>query len=145
MSKRINLFQVAPDAYKAIRGLEEFMVASGMDRKLYELIKIRASQLNGCAYCLNMHTRDARKAGETEQRINLLNAWRETELYTEKERAALAFTEALTLVASDQVPDGVYDAAAAQFSEKELAALIMGVVAINSWNRTQIATNAPLD
>jgi len=145
MSKRINLFQVAPDAFKAIRGLEAFMTASGMDRGLYELIKIRASQINGCAYCLNMHTRDARKAGETEERIYLLNAWRETDLYTEKERAALAFTEALTRVADHHVPDEVYDAAAAQFSEKELAALIMAVVAINSWNRTQIVTEAPLD
>lgn len=145
MSKRINLFQVAPAAFKAIRGLEEFMAASGMERGLYELIKIRASQLNGCAYCLNMHTRDARKAGETEQRIYMLSAWRETELYTEKERAALAFTEALTLVADNHVPDAVYEEAAAQFPEKELAALIMAVVAINAWNRTQIATGAALD
>lgn len=145
MGNRINILHTAPGAYKAMRGLEDFVRESGLDRHLYELIKIRASQINGCAYCLNMHTRDARKLGETEQRIYLLNAWRETELYTAAERAALALTEALTLVSVAQLPDAVYEEAAAHFSEPELAALIMAVVAINGWNRIQISGQAPLD
>lgn len=145
MQERIKVLSAFPEAVQAMRGLENYVAGSGLDRKLYELIKIRASQINGCAYCLNMHTRDARKLGETEQRIYLLNAWRETELYSEKERAALAFVEALTLVADTHMPDDVYEAAAAQFSENELAALVMAVVAINGWNRIQIASAAPLD
>jgi len=145
MKERIKVLHVSPEAFTAMRGIEAYVRASGLDRKLYELIKIRASQINGCAYCLNMHARDARKLGETEQRIYLLNAWRETELYSDKERAALAFTEALTLVSEAQVPDDVYEAAAAVFTEKELAALVMAVVAINGWNRIQIASGAPLD
>lgn len=141
----MNLFHVLPDGYKAMLGLEKAVLQSGLDRRLYELIKLRASQINGCAYCINMHTRDAMKEGETAQRLFLLDAWRETELYTERERAVLALTEAMTLIAGSHVPDEVYEAAAAQLSEKELAAVMMAVVTINGWNRIAIATRTELD
>jgi AhpD family alkylhydroperoxidase len=140
MEKRINVLQVEPGAYKAMRGLEDYVRASGLDPRLYELVKIRASQINGCAYCLNMHTRDARKLGETEQRLYLLNAWRETESFTPKERAALALTEAVTLVSQTHVPDDVYEEAREHFDEKELAALVMAIVVINGWNRIAITS-----
>ncbi|MDY0173893.1 MAG: carboxymuconolactone decarboxylase family protein [Bacteroidales bacterium] len=145
MKKRIQIAKTAPAAYKAMLDMEKYLEKSGLDKKLYELIKTRASQINGCAYCLNMHTRDALKLGETPQRLFLLDAWRETDLYTEKERAALALTESITLVAENHVQDEVYLKAAALFTEKELAAVIMAVVAINAWNRISIATKTPLD
>ncbi len=145
MSKRINVSQVSPEAYEAMIGLEKYLAASGLDKKLYELIKTRASQINGCAYCINMHTRDAMKMGETAQRLFLLDAWRETDLYTDKERAALALTEAMTLIAGNHISDEVYQEAAAQLTEKELAAVIIAVVAINGWNRIAITTHSPLD
>jgi AhpD family alkylhydroperoxidase len=128
-----------------MKGLERYITHSGLDRKLYELIKTRASQINGCAYCINMHTRDAMKLGETAQRLFLLDAWRETDLYTEKERAVLALTESMTLIAGNQVPDEIYREAAAHLTEKELAAVIMAVVTINGWNRIAITTRSPLD
>lgn len=145
MNKRINVSLVSPEAYEAMIGLENYLAASGLDKKLYELIKTRASQINGCAYCINMHTRDALKMGETAQRLFLLDAWRETDLYTDKERAVLAFTEAMTLIAGNHVSDDVYNEAAAHLTEKELAAVIMAVVAINGWNRIAITTHSPLD
>ncbi|HHV41213.1 MAG TPA: carboxymuconolactone decarboxylase family protein [Bacteroidales bacterium] len=145
MKKRIQIAKTAPAAYKAMLDMEKYLEKSGLDKRLYELIKTRASQINGCAYCLNMHTRDALKLGETPQRLFLLDAWRETDLYTEKERAALALTESITLVAENHVPDKVYLKAAEHFTEKELAAVIMAVVAINAWNRISIATKTPLD
>lgn len=145
MTQRINVSVVAPEAYKAMLAMERYLAHSGLDKKLYELIKLRASQINGCAYCINMHTRDAMNAGETPQRLFLLDAWRETELYSEKERAVLALTEAVTLIAGNQVPDEVYAAAAAQLTGQELAAVIMAIVAINGWNRIAIATRLPLD
>ena len=145
MEKRINVGKIDPSAIQAMLGLEKYLAQSGLDKKLYELIKTRASQINGCAHCLNMHTRDALKIGETAQRLFLLDAWRETELFTEKERAALALTEAMTLIANNQVPDEVYDEAAKHLSEKELVAVIMAVVAINGWNRIAITTREPLD
>jgi len=145
MSKRINVSQVSPEAYEAMIGLEKYLAASGLDKKLYELIKTRASQINGCAYCINMHTRDAMKMGETAQRLFLLDAWRETDLFTDKERAALALTEAMTLIAGNHISDEVYQEAAAQLTEKELAAVIIAVVAINGWNRIAITTHSPLD
>lgn len=145
MENRINVGKIDPDAIQAMLGLEKYLAQSGLDKKLYELIKTRASQINGCAHCLNMHTRDALKIGETAQRLFLLDAWRETELFTEKERAALALTEAMTLIANNQVPDEVYDEAAKHLSEKELVAVIMAVVAINGWNRIAITTREPLD
>lgn len=145
MSARINLSEVSPEAYQAMLGLEKYVAKSGLDRRLYELIKLRASQINGCAYCINMHTRDALKLGETAQRLFLLDAWRETELYSEKERAVLALTESMTLIAGNHVPDEIYQEAAAHLSEQELAAVIMAVVAINGWNRIAITARSPLD
>jgi len=126
-------------------GLEKYLAQSGLDPILYELIKTRASQINGCAFCINMHTRDALKHGETAQRLFLLDAWRETELYTPKERAVLALTEAVTLIAGNHISNEVYNEAAAHLTEKELAAVIMAIVAINGWNRIAITTNLPLD
>ena len=132
-------------AYEAMLGLEKYLSESVLDKKLYELIKTRASQINGCAYCINMHVRDAVKDGETTQRLFLLDAWRETDLYTEKERAVLALTEAMTLITKGHVPDEVYNEAALHLTEKELAAVIMAVVAINGWNRIAITTRYTLD
>ena len=145
MMSRFNLAKADPEAYKAMLGLEKYLAASGLDKRLYELVKTRASQINGCAYCINMHVRDAMKLGETAQRLFLLDAWRETDLFTAKERAVLALTEAMTLIADSPVPDEVYDAAAAQLTAKEMAAVIMAVVAINGWNRIAIASHTPLD
>lgn len=126
-------------------GLERYIAQSGIDKKIYELIKTRASQINGCAYCINMHVRDAMKMGETAQRLFLLDAWRETELYTEKERAVLALTEAVTLITEGHVPDEIYNEPARLLTEEELAAVIMTIVTINGWNRIAIASRSPLD
>ncbi len=145
MEERIDVSKIAPEGYEAMIAMEIYLAKSGLDKKLYELIKTRASQINGCAFCLNMHTRDALKLGETAQRLFLLNAWRETDLFTEKERAVLALTESMTLLTNDHVDDKVYNAAAKVLTEKELAAVIMAVVAINGWNRISIATRKPLD
>lgn len=145
MEERFKLFQNEPKALEAMLGVENYVRNSGLDKKLYELIKIRASQINGCAHCLNMHTRDSRKLGETEQRIYLLNAWRETDLYSAKERAALALTEAMTLISVHQVPDDVFNEVKKQLTEKELAAVMMAVVAINGWNRIAITSHTPID
>ena len=114
------------------------MAASGLERSLYELIKTRASQINGCAYCLDMHTKDARHDGETEQRLYALSAWRETPFYTERERAALAWTEAMTLIPENDISDALYEATRKHFDEKEMVALSMAVIAINGWNRLAI-------
>jgi AhpD family alkylhydroperoxidase len=114
-------------------------VAGKIDPKLFALVEIRASQINGCAYCIDMHTKDARAAGETEQRIYALNAWRETPFFTERERAALEWTEALTLIADTHAPDDIYERVAAKFNEEEFVALTLGVVVINSWNRLSIS------
>ena len=116
---------------------------SGLEPKLLELVKLRASQINGCAFCLDMHTKDARAMGETEQRLYLLPAWRETELYTDRERAALAWTEALTEIADERVPDEVYAEVRPHFSDDELAYLTLAVVAINSFNRFNVALRMP--
>jgi len=146
MKKRINLHQVSPEAYEPMLGLEKYIEKSGLDKNLYHLIKTRASQINACHFCINMHTRDAIKLGETAQRLFLLDAWWEVpELFSEKEQAALALTEAMTLISEKGVSDEVYERAAKHFDEKELAALMMGIVAINSWNRIAIATKMPLD
>lgn len=145
MQERMKLQKVSPEAYTAMLRLENFLAKSGLDPKLYELIKLRASQINGCAYCINMHTRDAMKAGETAQRLFLLDAWRETNLYSAKEKAVLALTEAMTLIAGNPVSDEIYNEAAQQLTESELAAVIMAVVAINAWNRIAITTRTPLD
>ena len=139
MKPRINAKQIAPDAYTAMSGLQAYVNKSGLEHSLLELIKVRASQINGCAFCIAMHTTDAVKAGERQERLHLLNAWRETELYSVRERAALAWTESLTLVADTHVPDEVYEEARQHFSEKELVDLSYAVMAINSWNRLAIA------
>jgi AhpD family alkylhydroperoxidase len=116
---------------------------ASLDRPLFELVKIRASQMNGCAYCIDMHTKDARLAGETEQRIYALNAWRETPFFTDRERAALEWTEAVTRVGDTHVPDEIYERVAAQFDEAELVALTFAVVVINGWNRLAVSFRAP--
>ncbi|MCC6767514.1 MAG: carboxymuconolactone decarboxylase family protein [Bacteroidia bacterium] len=145
MSKRIQLSEADPKAFEAMLALEKYLAASGLDNRLYELIKTRASQLNGCAYCINMHTRDAMKIGETAQRLFLLDAWRESGLFNEKEKAVLALTEAMTLLVNKDVPDEVYDAAQRHLSQQEMAAVMMAVVAINGWNRISITSRTPLD
>jgi AhpD family alkylhydroperoxidase len=129
-------------ARDALLGIEKYVHGSGLEPSLLDLVKIRASQINGCAYCLDMHTKDARAEGETEQRLYTLPAWRETPFFTDRERAALAWTEAVTLVSQDHVPDEVYQVARKHFSEKELLDLTMAVVAINSWNRLSISFRA---
>ncbi|PZF72902.1 carboxymuconolactone decarboxylase family protein [Taibaiella soli] len=143
MQKRINIYNVLPEAYKPMLALSKLVHDSSLDKKLLELIKIRASQINGCAYCLNMHTRDARKIGETEQRIFLLNAWRETTLFTDQERAVLAFTEAVTSISNHHVPDDVYAEMEKHFTEQEIGYVLTAIVVINGWNRFAIATNLP--
>lgn len=139
MKQRLNYAKIAPDALKAMLELETYVAASQLERSLYELVKTRASQINGCAYCLDMHTKDARKAGETEQRLYALSAWRETPFYTERERAGLEWTESLTLISENDVPDALYEAVRKQFNEEELVALTMAIVAINAWNRLAIS------
>ncbi|MGA9212600.1 carboxymuconolactone decarboxylase family protein [Kaistella sp.] len=145
METRINISKVDPKAYEAMIGLEKYLAQSGLDKTLYELIKTRASQINGCAFCINMHTREAIELGETAQRLFLLDAWRETELFTDKERAALALTEAMTLITNGHVPDDVYKEVENHLAPNELAAVIMAIVAINGWNRIAITTRMPLD
>src|SRR6267154_197081 len=131
MEARLNAQQVSPAAYTAMIGLEMFVrKASKLEPSLVELVKMRASQINGCAYCIDMHSKDARSEGETEQRLYALSAWRETPFFTDRERAALAWTEAVTLVAEDHVPDAVYEEARQQFSEEELVNLTMALVSI---------------
>ena len=138
MSTRLNAIAIAPDAYKALRGLQDYVDASGLEKPLIELVKVRASQINGCAFCINMHTADAVKGGESHARLHLLNAWREIELFTPRERAALALTEAVTLVAEGHVPDAVYDEVRQQFSDKEVVDLAYAIFAINAFNRLAI-------
>ena len=140
MGTRFNMQQVQPEAYKAMIGLEKYLNSTQLTDTHKDLIKMRASQVNGCAYCINLHTKDARQHGETEQRIYLLNAWKETTLYTEEERAILALTEEITLI-SRQASDEVYQKAAGLFSETYLAQIIMAIVAINAWNRIGISTH----
>ncbi len=135
----MNYKRVAPGASLAISKLEEYVNSTGLDTSLLNLVKIRASQINGCAWCLDMHTKDARADGETEQRLYALSAWRETPFYTSRERSALAWTESVTLVSQTGVPDEVYEEARKQFSEKELVDLTMAVIAINGWNRLNVA------
>ncbi|WP_027409995.1 carboxymuconolactone decarboxylase family protein [Anoxybacteroides tepidamans] len=140
MEVRFNYRTANPEAFQAMLKLEGFIKASGLDPKLYELIKIRASQINGCAFCLDMHTRDARAMGETEERLYLLSAWREAPFYTEKERAALELTEAVTRISEQGVPQELYERVRAHFDEKEFVTLIMAINTINAWNRIAIST-----
>ncbi|NLA49169.1 MAG: carboxymuconolactone decarboxylase family protein [Bacteroidales bacterium] len=143
MKPRLDYTKTAPGALKGMLELENYVHGSGLERSLYELVKTRASQINGCAYCLDMHTKDARKAGESEQRLYTLSAWREAPFYTERERAALAWTEALTLISENNVPDSLYKATQEYFSEKEIVALTMAIIAINGWNRLAISFRTP--
>jgi AhpD family alkylhydroperoxidase len=135
----MDYVKAAPDGYKAMSALESYVRQSGLEHSLLELVKTRASQINGCAFCLDMHTQDARAAGETEQRLYTLPAWEETPFFTDRERAALAWTEAVTRVADTHVPDEVFEQARQHFTEKELADLTLAIVAINGWNRLSVA------
>ncbi len=144
MSKRIEWFQVAPEVGHALLKLQAFVNESGLEHRLLELVKMRASQLNGCAYCLDMHSKDARADGETEQRLYLLDAWREAaHLYSERERAALVWTEAVTDIRNGHAPDDAYQQARALFSEAELTVLTLAIATVNSWNRLNIAFRTP--
>lgn len=142
MEPRIDYNKVSPEAYKAIVQLESVVRRSGVDPKLLELIKIRASQMNGCAFCLDMHTKDARHHGETEQRIYTLDAWRETPFFSDKERAALAWTEALTNIQQGHAPDAVFHELSRQFTEAEIVNLTLAITLINTWNRIAIGFRA---
>ena len=139
MKARLDFRKASPEADKAMMGLHMFVRNCGLDHGLLELVKLRASQINGCAHCIDMHTKEMRAAGESEQRLYLLNAWRESPFYSERERAALAWTEAVTLLGGSQVPDDVFEDARRQFSETELVNLTMAIVAINGANRLNIA------
>jgi AhpD family alkylhydroperoxidase len=138
MQQRINAAAAAPGAYKALVGVENYIRTCGLEPGLIHLVKMRASQINGCAYCLDMHSKDMRKDGETEQRIYLLNAWRESPAYSPRERAALAWTEALTLIADTQAPDDVFEAVRQHFKDDELTNLTVLIGMINLWNRIAI-------
>ena len=139
MKSRIDHQRVAPRAIQVMLCLQTYVNNSGLEHSLLELVKMRASQINGCGYCIDMHTKDARAEGETEQRLYLLDAWREAPMYSARERAALEWTEAVTLVGEGHVSDAVYDAVREHFSEAELVNLTLAVVAINGWNRLSIA------
>ncbi len=138
MTQRLNYRAASPEGFKAMLGLQEFVERSGLEHTLLELVKMRASQINGCAYCLDMHSKDARAAGETEQRLYLLDAWREAPFYSERERAALAWTEALTRISHGEVSDELYAQARQHFSDKELVDLSLAIIAINGWNRLAV-------
>lgn len=143
MNERLDYGKVAPAALKAMYTVNSYVNHSGLEKSLLELVKLRASQINQCAYCIDMHYKDARAAGETEQRLYMLNAWREAPCYTERERAALAFTEAVTLLSESNVPDDVYEQARAQFSDEELVNLTMAIIVINGWNRLSVTFRTP--
>lgn len=138
MQPRLNPSKACPEAYAAVRALNSYVHDCGLELPLLELVKTRASQVNGCAFCIDMHVKDARKGGETEQRLHLLPAWRESPLYTARERAALAWTEALTRLADTHAPDEHYEAARAQFTESELVKLTVAIGLINTWNRIAV-------
>jgi AhpD family alkylhydroperoxidase len=143
MKPRFNAMAVAPGGFQAMLGLEKYLHSAGLETNLIHLIKLRASQVNGCAYCIDMHWKDLRAAGETEQRLYGLDAWVEAPYYTDRERAALAWTEALTLITEGHASDAAYDAARAHFNEKELADLTLAIATINAWNRLAIAARSP--
>jgi AhpD family alkylhydroperoxidase len=143
MKERIDWKAVAPDGYAAQRGLESYSRRSGLEITLLEIVKTRASQINGCAFCLDMHTKDARAQGESEQRLHALAAWRDAPFYSDRERAALAWTEAVTRIAENGVPEAAYAEARRHFGEKELVDLTLAIVAINGWNRLAIAFRTP--
>lgn len=142
MTTRLDFAKAAPGAYRAMSQLEQYIRNCGLERSLIELVKIRASQINGCAYCLDMHTKDARAAGESEQRIYLISAWREAPFYSERERAALEWTEALTLIAENEVSDELYERVKPHFTDEELVNLSLAIVTINGWNRLAISSRS---
>ncbi len=138
MKARMEYWKVSPGGYKALMSLEGYLRESGLDKQLLHMVKLRASQINGCAYCIDMHWKDARAAGDSEQRLYGLDAWRESPYYTDRERAALEWTEALTNITDGHAADGVYDAVRSHFSEKELVDLTWAIAGINAWNRVAI-------
>ena len=137
---RFNYARISPGVYDAMDAADQYLATSSIEERLLHLVRLRASQINHCAYCIDMHWKDLRAAGETEQRLYGLDAWRESPYYSDRERAALAWTEAVTLVADDQVPDGLYHSVQPHFSETELADLTLAVATINAWNRLSIAS-----
>jgi AhpD family alkylhydroperoxidase len=139
MSQRVPYYEIAPDGMEIMMDMEKYTKTTAIERKLRELIKIRASQINGCAYCLNMHTADARKMGETEQRIYCISAWEECEFYTEAEKVALELTEHVTLIPTKRVPDALYQRVREHYDEKQYVDLVLIINQINSWNRISIA------
>jgi AhpD family alkylhydroperoxidase len=139
MSERLNYGEASPEGYQAMIGLEQHVHNSGLEHSLLELVKTRASQINKCAYCIDMHTKDARAEGETEQRLYALNAWRETPFFTARECAALEWTEALTLIADGGVPEDLYERVRREFTEADLVNLTLAIVVINGWNRLAIS------
>ena len=143
MTRRFNYGKAAPGVYEAMDALDQYVQNCGLERSLVLLVQLRASQINSCAYCLDMHWKDLRALGEQDQRLYSLGAWRECPYYTERERAALTWTEAVTSVSADQVPDATYQLVRPHFSEKEIADLTLAVAAINSWNRLSIAARIP--
>jgi AhpD family alkylhydroperoxidase len=142
MQARLEIQKVAPQAYHAMAAIEAYVRDSSIEPALLGLLRVRASQINGCAYCIDMHTKDARAKGESEQRLYALSAWRETPFFTDRERAALAWTEAVTLIGENHAPDDVYEEARRRFTEEELVSLTMAIVAINGWNRLAISFRA---
>ena len=142
MTKRIDIARTGQGAYRAMAALEQHVRSSGLDHSLLELVKLRASYINSCAYCVDMHSKDARAEGETEQRIYAVPVWHETPFFTPRERAALEWTETVTKIADRGVPDDVYERARSEFSDEELVELTMAVIAINGWNRLAIAFGA---
>jgi len=141
--QRLNYSRVAPQGIENLSKLEAYLRSTDLEPDLIELVKLRASQINGCAFCIDMHTKDARSRGESEQRLYGVSAWRETPFYSERERAALAWAEAVTQISADQVPDSVYDQVRKHFTDKELVDLTLAVIAINSWNRLAISFRTP--
>jgi AhpD family alkylhydroperoxidase len=144
MEQRLDYWKAAPQGLHAWRGLQAYLDQCGLEFKLMELVKTRASQINGCAHCLDMHTKEARAAGESEQRLYLLPAWREAPFYSERERAALAWTEAVTRIADGPIEDALYEEVRRHFSDKEIVDLTLAIIAINGWNRLAIPFRAPV-
>ena len=142
-SDRKRLFRTWPEGYEVLQRLNRVVASSGLESSLLELVKMRTSQINGCAFCLDMHSKDARAAGETEQRLYTLNGWRDAPFFSDRERAALALTEAVTLIADSHVPQELLDDVASHFTPDELTRLVFAIIEINSWNRLAITTGAP--
>ena len=139
MKPRLEYAKIAPGVVRSLAGLDKYLADAGLEGALLDLVKLRASQINGCAYCIDMHSKDARASGETEQRLYALSAWRDAPYYTDRERAALAWTESVTLIAEQHVSDALFELALAAFSEQELVNLTLAVIAINGWNRIAIS------